>query len=216
VKPETLEACERLAVSEPGILKAQRVLGDYMSTLKSLAGDQGVTYGESLDKLPDELASSGLDKNQVSATVGLAKTLTDAALAGYRKRELTNLIVAANNDVQVLTTALSTIIVTDYKRELSQEREGAEEYYRSVLKAHEEREPLAAIAVRKGLQSLDEAITIKEQAADAYGKIMKDIANGHQKLFDTRNKWTTKSLVKDVAPIIEDLSDSSEELKKAF
>ena len=52
--------------------------------------------------------------------------------------------------------------------------------------------------------------------ADAYGKIMKDIATGHQKLYDSRNKWTTESLLKDVAPIIEDLDDSAQKVKEAF
>jgi hypothetical protein len=169
-----------------------------------------------LDSLPDDLSESGLDTKQVSAVTGLAKKLADAALNGYRRKELSNLIGSANDDLQVVTAALGTIIVTDYKRELSQEREGAQEYFRSALKTHELSEPLAAIAVRRDLQSDEATIANKEQAADAYGKIMKDIATGHQKLYDSRNKWTTESLLKDVAPIIEDLDDSAQKVKEAF
>src|SRR5208337_2111092 len=85
---ETLEGCKRLAISKPGILKAQQVLLDYMAALKSLAGDQGVTYGKKLDGLSDELSKSGLDSKQVSAVAGLANKLADAALNGYRRKEL--------------------------------------------------------------------------------------------------------------------------------
>ena len=213
---ETLETCKKLAASEPGILKTQEVLLDYMAALKSLAGHQQVSYGKKLESLPDDLSESGLDIKQVSAVTGLAKKLADAALNGYRRKELSNLIGSANDDLQVVTGALGTIIVTDYKRELSQEREGAQEYFRSALKTYELSEPLAAIAVRRDLQSDEATIATKEQAADAYGKIMKDIAVGHQKLYDSRNKWTTESLLKDVAPIIEDLDDSAQKVKEAF
>jgi hypothetical protein len=213
---ETLETCKKLAISEPGILKAQQVLLDYMAALKSLAGDQSVTYGKELDSSPDDLSKSRLDSKQVSAVAGLAKKLADAALNGYRRKELANLIGSTNDDVQVVTGALRTIIDTDYKRELSQEREGAQEYYQSALKKYQTNEPLAAIAVRRDLQLIDTSMTGKEQAADAYGKIMEDIATGHQKLYESRGKWTTRSLIKDVGPIVKDLYESTQKVAKAF
>jgi hypothetical protein len=212
----TLEGCKKLAISEPGILKAQEVLLDYMAALKSLAGDQGVTYGKKLDGLSDDLSKSGLDSKQVSAVASLAKKLTDAALNGYRRKELAGLIGSTNDDVQVLTHALKTIVDTDYKRELSLEREGAQEYYQSALKKYETNEPLAAIAVRRELQEADATVNGKEQAADAYGKIMDDIATGHQKLYESRGKWTTQSLINDVGPIIKDLYESTQKVEKAF
>jgi len=213
---ETLEGCKRLAISKPGILKAQQVLLDYMAALKSLAGDQGVTYGKKLDGLSDELSKSGLDSKQVSAVAGLANKLADAALNGYRRKELAALISSTNDDIQIVTHALRTIIDTDYKRELSLEREGSQEYYQSALRKHETNEPLAAIAVRRDLGSIDATISDKEQAADAYGKIMEDIATGHQKLYESRGKWTTQSLIKDVGPLVKDLYESTQKVEKAF
>jgi len=166
--------------------------------------------------LPDDLSKSGLDSKQVSAVAGLAKKLADAALNDYRRKELANLIGSTNDDVQVVAGALRTIIDSDYKRELSQEREGAQEYYRSALKKYETNEPLAAIAVRRDLQSIDTTIAGKQQAADACGKIMGEIATGHQKLYESRNKWTTQSLIKDVGPIVTDLYESTQKVEKAF
>jgi hypothetical protein len=212
----TLAGCQKLRSSQTGILKAQQVLLDYMGALKNLAGDQSVTYGKKLDELPGDLSDSSLNKDQVKAVSGLAKVVADAALKGYRQKQLQNLIEAANGDVQLVTKALREIISADYKRELSLEQEGAEIYFKTALKEHENEEPLAAIAVRRTWQSEQSTILAKENAADAYGKIMADIASGHQKLFDTRNKWTTKSLLDDVAPIITDLDDATKQVRKAF
>ena len=216
-EPQTsMVSCQKLTNSQPGILKAQQVLLDYMDALKSLAGDQSVTYGKKLDALPGELSDSGLNKDQVKAVTGLAKIVANAALKGYRQKQLQDLIGSANEDVQLITKALGEIITADYKRELSLEQEGADTYFKTALKEHENGEPLGAIAVRRDWQSDQAAILVKENAADAYGKIMADIASGHQKLFDTRDKWTRKSLLDDVGPTIADLYDATQQVKKAF
>jgi hypothetical protein len=212
----TLAGCQKFTTSQPGILKAQQVLLDYMGALKNLAGDQSVTYGKKLDALPGELSDSGLNKDQLKSVTGLAKIVADAALKGYRQKQLQNLIGSANGDVQIVTKALGEIITADYKRELSLEQAGADTYFKTALKEHENGEPLAAIAVRRTWQSDRAAILTKEDAADAYGKTMADIATGHQKLFDTRNKWTTKSLRDDVGPIVTDLYDATQKVRKAF
>jgi hypothetical protein len=215
-RQEVLLHCKNLSTSKDGLLQAQQVLLSYMEALKNLSSDKAVTYGEKLDALPDALSKSGLGDSQVKATTGLAKILFDAAIGGYRRREVGKLVGETNEDIQTLTVALRKVISGGYTTELNLEKDAIRDFYETGLKEHEKQEPLTALLVkRRWVDDLDK-VQKRKSAALAYGKVMDSIAEGHQKLFDSRNRWSTEELVKQLGPAISDIHKSTQEVYKAF
>lgn len=215
-RQEVLLHCQNLSISKDGLLQAQQVLLNYMEALKNLSSDKTVTYGQRLDALPGALSKSGLDDNQVKATTGLAKILTDAAIGGYRRREVRKLVGETNPAIQTLTAALKKVISVGYMTELDLEEEATKAFYETNLKEHAKQEPLTALLVkRRWADDLDE-VQKRKSAGLAYGKVMDSIAQGHQKLYDSRNRWSTKELVKQLSPEISDIYKSTQEVYKAF
>lgn len=216
MREEVLLHCKNLGASQDGLLKAQEVLLNYMEALKNLSSDNTITYGEKLDALPDALSKSGLDSNQVKATAGLAKKLADAVIGGYRRKEIGKLVGETNEDIQTLTAALNRIITNGYGNELRLEQEAINSFYETNSKEYGKQEPLTLILVKRNWATDLAEVQRKADAAVAYGKIMDSIAHGHNKLYDSRNQWSTATLVKDLSPEISDLYKSTQDMHKAF
>lgn len=215
-RQEILLHCKNLSTSKDGLLQTQQVLLNYMEALKNLSSDKTITYGQKLDALPDALSKSGLDNNQVKATTGLAKILIDAAIGGYRRKEVGKLVGETNGDIQTVTAALKKVIGVGYATELDLEEEAIKAFYETNLKEHEKQEPLTALLVKKSwAQDLD-GVQKRKSASLAYGNVMDSIAQGHQKLYDSRNRWSTEELVKQLGPEIGDIYKSTQEVYKAF
>lgn len=215
-RQDVLLHCKNLSTSKDGLLQAQQVLLNYMEAVKNLSSDKTVTYGEKLDALPDALSKSGLDESQVKATTGLAKMLVDAAIGGYRRKEVGKLVGETNGDIQTLTVALRRVISDGYTTELNLEEEAIKEFYGTNLKEHEKQEPLTALLVKKRWADDLDGVQKRKSAALAYGKVMDSIAQGHQKLYDIRDRWSTEELVKQLGPEISDIYKSTQEVHKAF
>jgi hypothetical protein len=215
-RQEVLLHCKNLSTSKNGLLQAQQVLLNYMEALKNLSSDKTITYGQKLDALPDALSKSGLDDNQVKATTSLAKILIDAAIGGYRRKEVGKLVGETNGDIQTVTAALKKVIGVGYTKELELEEEAIKAFYETNLKEHEKQEPLTALLVKKSWAEDLDGVQKRKSAALAYGKVMDSIAKGHQKLYDSRNRWSTEELVKQLGPEISDIYKSTQDVYKAF
>ncbi len=215
-REEVLLRCNERSTSNDGLLQAQQVLLNYMEALKNLSSDKTVTYGEKLDALPDTLSKAGLNDNQVKATTGLAKVLVDAAIGGYRRRELGKLVGETNEEVQTLTKALKKVVSDGYGTELKLERDAIKDFYETGLKEHEKQEPLTALLVKRRWTEDLEGLQKRQSAALAYGRVMDSIARGHQKLYERRNRWSTEELVKQLGPEISDIYKSTQEISKVF
>jgi hypothetical protein len=215
-RQEVLLHCKNLSTSKDGLLQAQQVLLNYMEALRNLSSDKTVTYGQKLDALPDALSKSGLDDNQVKATTGLAKILIDAAIGGYRRKEVGKLVGETNTDIQTLTAALRKVISVGYATELNLEEEATKAFYETNLKEHEKQEPLTALLVKRSWAEDLDGVQKRKSAALAYGKVMDSIARGHQKLYDSRDRWSREELVKQLDPEISDIYKSTQEVYKAF
>ena len=164
--------CKNLGTSRDGLLEAQQVLLDYMDALKNLSSDNTFDYRKTLDTLPDSLSKSGLDSAQVSATAGLAKMIADAAIAGYRRKEIGKLVGETNEHIQVLTSALKKVITEGYGNELKLEKEAMNEFYGTNIKEFAKQEPLTVILVKRNWANDLAEIQKKNNAAVAYGKVM--------------------------------------------
>jgi len=218
-KPNLQRDCAVYDKMTPNLQQAQSVLTDYLTALGKLASDSDPGYGKTLDALGGNFKDAGLAQDQVDATTaasGLAKKITNAALEGYRRKEITKLVSESNDDVQKLTTALSDIVSKDYATMLSNEGLGIEDYYRTALNNYTQNEPLSALLVKKQWDEEIIALQNRIDAATAYGKLMKDIATSNQKIAQQKNKIGTKDLIKVIGPEVADMEQSVESLNKAF
>jgi hypothetical protein len=203
-----LGACGDYKKAAKGLRKANRVLIGYLKALSKLADKKTVVYNDDVDDLADSIEDTyPFDKRRVAAVEGVSSFLVEAAAGGWRRSELGKAIERTNDDVQVLTAMFRGIVEDDYTRLLDGEREAARKYFLGKVKTGGDEEPVAAVLVYDLWQKEQAALDAKEDAARAYGKILRKIARGHQKLYDNRNDLDSKEMRKFVLEYTETLEE---------
>lgn len=203
----------------PDLQSAQDVLTDYLKALGKLAADNDPGYSKSLDALGGQFQDAGLAKDQTDAAKAassLAKKVADAALNGYRRKEISKLVSTSNDDVQTLTHALSDIVARDYAIMLSNEAGDLRDYYQTPIMNDQGKNPLAVILIRKQWDEESSALQKRIDGANAYGKLMKSIADANQKITDQKNKIGSKDLIKIIGPDLSDMSQALSTLRQSF
>ena len=200
-----------------GLRKANRVLVYYLNALSKLAAKKAVVYSDDFDDLADSIDDTyPFDKRRVAAVEGVSSFLVEAAAGGWRRSELGKAIERTNDDVQVLTAMFRGIVEDDYTRLLDGEREAARKYFLEKVKTGGDDEPVAAVLVYDLWQKEQAVLEAKEEAARAYGKILRKIAGGHQKLYDNRNDLDSKEMRKFVLEYTETLEELILDMMSAF
>jgi len=213
---EKQQDCGKYDKLSSGTVAAQQVLLNYMQALGTLSSDQKITFDQDLKALPDKLKNSGMDAKQLTATTTLASKLADAAINGYRRKKISQLVGQENEDVQTVTSALIKIVGTDYKLLLGDEAAAMEDYYRTPLKEEGKERRLDAVLVTNLWRDQQSDLAKKQAAAEAYVTIMKSVAEGHQKLYEQRNKFTVKELVETLGPDIGAIASATQTVHEAF
>jgi hypothetical protein len=213
---EPPQDCDTYARLGAGTHAAQRVLLNYLEALGRMSSDRMITFDQDPKTLPDKLVDSGLDEKAVTATSTIASKLAVAAINGYRRKKLSQLVEDENENVQIVTSALIKIIGTDYKQLLSNERAAMENYYRTPLLEEGKERRLEAVLVTNLWRKEESELAKKQDAADAYATIMRSIADGHQKLYDQRNSLSEKQLFETLGPDIGAIANATPTVHEAF
>jgi hypothetical protein len=231
-RPAVVQQAETYKALQPDMLAAQKVLVDYIAALAAISTDS--TSGSKKDSSASggdassgsgnasakptqpKLQKTGMSADQASAGVGLAAKIAEALSAGYRSNKAGKVIHDCNPLLQDYLKGLEQIVGTDYPLVLNNERISAEGYYQGLLHRYGEKEPLAAVTIRVQMQRDLDAIAKRQQAADAYVKILTDIGEGHQKLYDAGENMSKIKLGMLVEPYIEDIATQSQKVAKAF
>jgi hypothetical protein len=215
-RPIVLKEAQTYKALEPGMLAAQKVLVDYIAALVAISTDSTTSRDASVQATQGGLVKIGMSARQATAGVGLATKVGEALTAGYRSNKAGNVIHDCNPMLQDYLKGLEQIAGTDYPLVLKSEQISAEGYYQGLLHRYGDREPLAAVTIRRQmLQDLD-GIARKQQAATAYVKILTDIGEGHQKLYDRGRQLSKKQLATIVGPYVEDIAAQSAKVAKAY
>lgn len=195
---------------------AAETTGSSAKTGSSSAKGESTSSDAATDPTAADLQSFGMSSKQATAAVGLATKVAAALTAGYRSDKAGKAIQEANPDLQDYLKGLEQIVGTDYPQLLDLEKISVEGYYSDLLAKYGSSEPLAAITT--GLQEKQDlaAIEKRRQAATAYLKILTDIGDGHQKLFDAGEKMNAIQLVSIVEPYVADIEKQSAAVAKAF
>jgi hypothetical protein len=240
-KPNVLKSAQVYRDEQAQMLAAQKPLVDYINALAAISTDSTAAAGKSKSSASDsasakstaakkspsssdastdptasDLEKLGMKPAEATAAVGLANKLVAALTAGYRSDKAGKAIHDSNQDLQDYLQGLEHIVGTDYPLVLNNERIGATKYYENLLAQYGDKEPLAAITTRAQMRQALDGIDKREQAAQAYVKILTDIGQGHQKLYDAGEKISTAQLFSIVEPYISDIYTQSMKVAKAF
>lgn len=214
---------ERRKAQLSGLLAIHKGVSDYMSALGELASDEVISYDKSLDlmskemeKIKDENGKPVFEKKEIDAFGALSKLLAKAATDAYRQNKLKEIIESANDDFQELITALTKCVEEGYVESLNNEKEAVKKYYEKILKTAENNPPQdAAIELlRERYIEKKDAVEAKIAAAESYVKILNKIGEGHQLLYNDRDRISSKGLLLTIKGYSKDISSLYKSMKE--
>ena len=180
------QATERQAQREQ-LLMRQRLIQAYMDALGQLADDGLTTYDKQLDALGNALqAAKFADQGEAAALTAVSKLVTTAATDRWRQGKLVTLIEQADAPFQVVVGTLVVIVETGFTTDIANEREALNKYYTELQRTS--RDPAGLAALGEWREIRDGQIRDRETAIRSYVVVLKTIASGHHKLYESRHE----------------------------
>ncbi|MDJ0936964.1 MAG: hypothetical protein QNJ06_04565 [Kiloniellales bacterium] len=195
-------------------LKLQLALiAEYMGALAALSADSAADFSTEIDGLTGSLKKTGqASEATIGAAGGLVKTLLNAGAQAWQRDKVGDLIEQANQPLQgLLTGELRSIVDTHFRRDLENEAILLDLYFENLLKKSEA-SPTAKAALNEWFILRKAENARRSAALDAYLGVLEKIAQGHQKLFDSRNDLDAKQLVKDLYRLAKEIRDNVKQL----
>jgi len=176
-----------------GLLALHARVQDYMAALGSLASDGAVDFDKHYAKLEQAIADASFASSpQAAAARQLGDVLTKAATDGWRRRKIAALIEEANEPLQTVLSSLQRIVTKGFAEDLNQEEQTLDHYYAGLKQQSADRAALAA--VDEWRETRLATLEHNERLVDTYAKALQAIKEGHQKLYDDRERLATKEV----------------------
>jgi len=209
--------CGEYAQFAPGLTAAGNTLFDYLSALGALAAGKPPGYRATLSGLPGKLgASNAFGPAQTQAFVALAQFVLDSATRTYRQAALGRAIEARNNDVQAVTAALNSVVVSDYENLLTLEEQEMRNYYLSAIKSGEARQPLTVPLIELRWSHARAAIARNRKGAAAFGAMLSEIAKTHGELAANAANLDSRTMLESVLQSAGEAASMAGEFAAAF
>ncbi|MFA5924575.1 MAG: hypothetical protein WC856_25355 [Methylococcaceae bacterium] len=185
---------------QDALLGLHRGVQEYMTAIGALAADELVSYDNALDSFSKNVKSAKLphlDDKSVDAFSALTKLIAKAATDAYRQKQLNLIIGESNTDFQVLIASMSDIVGLDYVSSLEDEEAAVDKFYQKIIVIADNAPPQqASIQLLKEIwQAKKDSIQAKKQSCILYAKSLKKIGEGHQLLYQNREKLTAKQFL---------------------
>lgn len=200
----------------PDFIGASRVLENYMKVMGQLAADGLPSYDANVKAFADQLqASAKIKDTERDAIKSLATLLFNAVANGYRQKKLAETLTQHNQDIQVLTGALS-LFVDDYESQLRAEADAKRSYYESVIAEHRKEEPLSRVLVYDLYERDRQELENKRNAAETYKKFLQTVQKAHAQLASESSKLGAADVQRLAATYGAAIQSQIEILRKAF
>jgi hypothetical protein len=176
------------------------VVSDYMAALTALSGDSLIDYKKDVDALTTGLGklNAGISTETIGAVGSLVKTILGASVQLYQARQVATIVERANAPLQVILGGeLRLIVDQDFRRDLKIERTFLDRYYDAQLQTGRASDA-AKIALGEWKEVRLEQNAERLKAIDAYLEVLDNVSEGHQQLYNNRNKLDAKTLTKDL------------------
>jgi hypothetical protein len=180
------QAAERRAQQDRLLLR-HKLIQEYMDALGQLAADGLPTYDKELDALGNAVkAAKFADQNEAAAFAAVSKLLVTAVTDRWRQGKLVQLIEQTEGPFQTVVGALVMVVEQDFAADLANERTALDKYYTALQR--ESRDPAGLAALSEWRELREGQITGHEMAIRNYAVVLKTIAAGHHKLWESRHQ----------------------------
>jgi hypothetical protein len=216
INRETGCHCDNFAKADNVTLLIYNAIKGYFDGLTNLSNKDLTNYNfDALKKSLTEgtFGNIKIDKNHVDAYSALSKILLKASTDIYRKKKLIEYIEDANAPIQILLSEFQFIIQNNLRGELDFKREKLYTYYKNMINNNTLTDYEKGMATTDYYQQLLE-VTTKQNQIDAFAKSLKSMAEGHQKLYENRNKMQAKEVKELLTGYASDIQDIISEFNK--
>lgn len=177
------EECGQYARFQPALLAAGNTFFAYLDALGVLASNAPPGYRTVLAGLPGKVGNSAaFNPAQTKAFTSLAEFVFDMLSQGYRQSTLAEVIQSHNDDLQAAVVALNSVVVSDYENLLTLEEQEMRSYYLTAIMKSKGQSRLTLILVERQWSEDREALAGRRAGADAFGKMLTEIAKTHGQL----------------------------------
>lgn len=168
----------------------------YLDGLANLSDNNLANYN--LDTLKSTLTEGDfgdikIGKEQVDAYGGIAQILLNAVSGAYRKKKIKFYIEQANKPIQTLLDKFQFILRNNLNEELNFKKEKLFAFYRELLLNNDLTEYEKGKATAEYYEQVAN-IDRTQQEIDVFSGSLTDISEGHQKIYDNRNKLSAREL----------------------
>ena len=201
--------CDGYKNADRAMLLIYRSIKGYFDGLTRLSGNDVSAYN--LNGLKTSLTEGTfgditISKDQANAYATISKILLNVTTDIYRKNKIKKYIGEANGPVHVLLDKLQFILQKNLAGELSFKKEKWYAYYQEMkmnggLSGYEKSK-----AALDYYQVLDEINELQDEIY-VFATGLKKISEGHQKLYDNRNRMTAKELREILAAYAGDIGE---------
>ena len=201
------------ATQKTSLLLRQSIIETYMQSLGRLAADEVVDNTQELAQLSAALESqTPTTPKEAEAFKKIAGVVTTVAVKRWRQGQLQTLIEQANSPIQQVLESLHHIVSDGFGGDLQTEEAAIQNYYMTLTMESQDPAGKAALAEWKDLRMSQ--LHERSEAVNTYGKVLDQIAEGHQQLFDQRQNLTKKEVLQQVEQSVKNLRSLVETIKK--
>ena len=195
------------------LLLRQQVIEEYMEALGNLASDEIVDQSSELTNLTSALKNqAGASQAETDAFGKMAGVLANAVSDQWRKRQLEQLIERSNDPLQTILQSLKQIVRDAFGGDDQNEQFAIKSYYGT--KIAESTDPAGIAALMEWQEQREKALAVHTQTIQTYVKVLEEISEGHQKLYDERNDLSSGQLLTQIKETAEELKDLYNTIKK--
>jgi len=180
------QATEREGQRERLLLR-QKLIQEYMDALGQLAADDLASYDNQLDALGAAVKNAKFaDQNEAAAFSAVSKLLVSAVTDRWRRGKVVSLIEQTEAPFQVVMGAMVSIVEKDFGSDVANERVALDKYYTNLQR--EGRDPAGLAALAEWREMREGQLRDRESAIGSYTTVLKTIAAGHHKLYESRHE----------------------------
>jgi len=216
IKRETECDCKDYKKADQITEKIYNSLKSYFTGLSNLSANKLTAYNfRSLENslVKGEFGKIEINDDQVEAYSNLSGILLKATTDIYRRNKIKQYIGEANDPVQVLLEKLRFIIQENLKGELDFKKEKLFDYYMWMKMGDTLSDYEKGKAVGDYYKQIADIVTLQDQM-DAFARSLKSISEGHQELYNNRNKISVRDLAVQLAGYAGDIQDIISEFNK--
>lgn len=188
--------CENYKKADTVTMLIYNSIKGYLDGLTNLSDNNLANYN--LDTLKSALTEGDfrdikIGKEQVDAYGGIAQILLNAVSGAYRKKKIKLYVEQANKPIQILLDKFQFILQKNLNEELNFKKEKLFAFYRELLLNNnltEYEKGKATAEYYDQVASIDRT----QQEIDLFAGSLVNISEGHQKIYDNRNKLTAREL----------------------